>query len=137
MFLAENFSADAATLFLGGENDFHAATPDVIAFFAATVGWPSFFEADSPDAATLFLGGEDDFGAAMPAAFAFVAALMGWPSCFAVVSPAVFAALSGDLLCYAALSGFLRRLGFGAARAVAAFFFGMVFVALPSLGSAW
>ena len=47
---------------------------------------------------------------------------MGWPSCFAVDSPAVFAALSVGLLCYAALSGFLRRLGFGAARAVAAFF---------------
>ena len=62
-----------------------------------------------------FLGGENDFDAAMPAAFAFVAALMGWPSCFAVDSPAVFAAL-------AALSGFLRRLSFGAARAVAAIF---------------
>ena len=45
----------------------------------------------------------------MPAAFAF-AAFLGWPSCFAVDSPAVLAALSGGMLCYAALSGFLRRL---------------------------
>ena len=117
MFSVENFSVDAATLFLGGENDFHAATPDATVFFAATVGWPSFLVADSPVAATLFLGGEDDVVAAMPAAFAFVAALMGWPSFFAVQSPAVFAALSGGMLCYAALSGFLRRL-----RAVAAIF---------------
>ena len=58
----------------------------------------------------------------MPAAFAFVAALMGWPSCFAVDSPAVLAALSEGLVCFAALSGFLRRLGFGAARAVAVIF---------------
>ena len=59
-------------------------------------------------AATLFLGGETDLYAVMPAAIAF-AALMGWPSCFAVDSPVVLAALSGSMLCYAALSGFLRR----------------------------
>ena len=139
MFSSENFSADAVTLFLGGENDLHAATPDAIAFFAATVCWPSFFVADSPDASTLFLGGEDDFDAAMLAAFAFVAALMGWPSCFAVDSPAastlVFAALSGGLLCHAALSGFFRLLGFGTARAVAAIFWdGCRGVALPGPG---
>ena len=52
--------------------------------------------------------GESDFHAAMHAAIAF-AALMGWPSCFAVDSPAGFAALSGGMLCKAALSGFLRR----------------------------
>ena len=63
-------SADAATCLLGGESDFRAATPDAIAFFAATVGLPSFFVVVCPDAATLFLGGEDDFYAAMPAAFA-------------------------------------------------------------------
>ena len=51
---------------------------------------------------------ESDFYAAMHAAIAF-AALMGWPSCFAVDSPAVPAALSGCMLCCAALSGFLRR----------------------------
>ena len=59
---------------------------------------------------TELVDGENDFYAAMPAAFAFVAALMGWPSCFAVDSPAVLAALSGCMLCYAALSGFLRCL---------------------------
>ena len=85
-------------------------------------GWPSFFVADSPDGATLFLGGEDDVVAALLAAFAFVPALIGWPSCFAVDSSAVLAALSGGLACYAALSGFFRRLVFGAARAVAAIF---------------
>ena len=36
-------SADAATFLLGGESDFHAATPDAIALFAATVGLPSVF----------------------------------------------------------------------------------------------
>ena len=51
---------------------------------------------------------ESDFYAAMHAAIAF-AALMGWPSCFAVDSPAVLAVLSGSMLCYAALSGLLRR----------------------------
>ena len=51
---------------------------------------------------------ESDFHATMPAAFAF-AALMGWPSCFVVDSPAVLAVLSGSMLCYAALSGVLRR----------------------------
>ena len=65
-----------------------------------------------PVAATLLLGCEDDLYAAMPASFAFVAALMCWPSCFAVDSPGVLAALSG----------FLRRLGFGAARAGAVIF---------------
>ena len=55
------------------------------------------------------MDGEFDFHAAMPAAFTF-AALMGWPSCFAVDCPAVLAAFSGCMLCYPALSGFLRRL---------------------------
>ena len=57
---------------------------------------------------TELVDGESDFHAVMPAAIAF-AALMGWPSCFAVDSPAVLAALSGGMLCYAALLGFLRR----------------------------
>ena len=73
---------------------------------------------------TELLDGESDFHAAMPAAFAF-AALMGWPSCSAVDSPAVLAALSGGMLCYAVLSGFLRRL-----RALAA----MLFWAALSVG---
>ena len=51
MFSAENLSAGAATLFLGGEDDFYDAMPDATAFIAATVGWPPFFVADSPDAA--------------------------------------------------------------------------------------
>ena len=104
--------------------------------FHANIGTAGYVSLGSADAATLFLGGEDDFYAAMLAAFAFVAALMGWHSCFAVDSPAVLAALSGGLACCAAFSGFLRRLGFGAARAVATFFWGMVAVVLPSLGSA-
>ena len=49
--------------------------PMRLLFFAATVGRPSFFVADSPDASTLFLGGEDDFHAAMPAATPVFAAL--------------------------------------------------------------
>ena len=53
-------SAGAATFLLGGVSDFHAATLDAIAFFAATVGVPSFSVAVCPGAATLFLGGEDD-----------------------------------------------------------------------------
>ena len=69
-------SAGSVTFLLGGESDFHAATPDAIAFFSATVGLPSFFVVVCPDAATLLLDGEDDFCTAMPA-FAFVAALMG------------------------------------------------------------
>ena len=73
-------SAEAVTFLLGGVSDFHAAMPDAIAFFAATVGLPSLFVVVCPHAATLFLGGEDGFCAALPAAFAFVAALMGWPS---------------------------------------------------------
>ena len=58
---------------------------------------------------TELVDGESDFYAAMHAAIAF-AALMGWPSCFAVDSPAVLAALSGSMLCCAALSGVLRRM---------------------------
>ena len=95
------------TELMGCESDFHAAMLAAFAF-AALLGLPSFFAVVCPSAATLFLGGENDFYAAMPAAIAF-AALMGWPSCFAVDSPAVLAALSGGVLCYAALSGFLRR----------------------------
>ena len=74
------------------------------------LGLPSFLRSGLPwcrDA--LFLGGKNDFYAALLAVFAF-AVLMGWPSCFAGDSPAVLAALSGSMLCYAALSGFLRRL---------------------------
>ena len=96
------------TEFVEGEFYLHAAMPAAFAF-AAFLGLPWFFAVVCPGAATLFLGGENDFYAAMPVAFAF-AALMGWPSCFAVDSPAVLAALSGCMLCYAALSGFLRRL---------------------------
>ena len=45
------------------------------------------------------------------------------------------AALSGGLACHAALSGFLRRLGFGAALAFAAIFWdGCRGVAQPGLG---
>ena len=33
--------------FQGGEDDFNAATPEAIAYFAAPVGWPSFFVVDS------------------------------------------------------------------------------------------
>ena len=98
--------------FQGGEDDFHAATPDAIAYFAATLGWPSC-------SATLFLGEEDDFDAAMPAAFAFVAAFVGWPSCFVVDSPAAATPV------FAALHVLLPL-----------FFLGMVAVALQSLGSA-
>ena len=57
---------------------------------------------------TELMGWESDFHAAMLATFAF-AASMGWPSFFAVVCPAVLAALSGGMLCFAALSGLLRR----------------------------
>ena len=92
---------------MGCESDFHAAMRAAFAF-AALLGLPSFFAVVCPSAATLFLGGENDFNAAMPAVFAF-AALMGWPSCFAVDSPVVPAALSGGMLCFAALSGLLRR----------------------------
>ena len=35
---------------LGGEDDFHAATPAAIACVAPFVGWPSFFVVDSPAA---------------------------------------------------------------------------------------
>ena len=131
-----------ATLFLDGENDFHAAMPVAFAF-AALMGWPSCFAVDSPAVLaalscgyantgsagyvcleTELVDGESDFFAAMLAATAF-AALMGWPSCFAVDSPAVLAALSGGMLCYAALSGFLRRL-----RVLAS----MLFWAAPSDG---
>ena len=116
-------SPDAATLFLGGEDDLHAAMPAAFAFVAAFVGWPSCFVVDSPDAATLFLGGEDDFDAAMPAAFAFVAAFVGWPFVFR----------SGLYLLR--FQGFLRRLGLGAARAVAAIFWdGCRGVVQPELG---
>ena len=96
------------TELVDGKSDFHAAMLAAFAF-AALLGLPSFFAVVCPGAATLFLGGENYFHAAMHAAFAF-AALVGWPSCFAVESPAVLAALSGGMLCYAALSGFLRRL---------------------------
>ena len=96
------------TELVDGRSDFHAAMSVAFAF-AAFLGLPSFFAVVCPGVATLFLGGENDFHAAMHAAIAF-AALMGWPSCFAVDSPAVLAALSGGMLCYAALSGFLRRL---------------------------
>ena len=94
----------------------------------------------SPDAATLFLGGEDDFDAAMPAAFPFVAAFVCWFSCYVVDSPAaatlVLAALSGrSALLRCAFSAFLRRLGLGAARAVAAISWdGCRGVAEPGLG---
>ena len=78
----------------------------------ANTGTAGYVSLGSAGAATLFLGGEDDFYAAMPAAFAFVAALMSWPSCFAVdgwvLEPHVLLPL----------------------------FFGMVALALPSLGSA-
>ena len=57
---------------------------------------------------TELMGREYDFHAALHAAIAF-AALMGWPSCFVVESLAVLVVLSGGLLCYAALSEFLRR----------------------------
>ena len=109
-----------------GESDFHAAMLAAFAF-AALMGWPSFFAVDSQVVPTVLSGvyantsstgyvcletelvdGETDFFVAMPAAFAF-AALMGWPSCIVVDSPAVFAALSGGLLCFAALSEVLRR----------------------------
>ena len=90
------------------ESDFHAAMHAAFAF-ADFLGLPSFFAVVCPGAATLFLDRESDFFAAMHAAIAF-AALMGWPSCFAVDSPAVLVALSGGMLCYAALPGFLRRL---------------------------
>ena len=97
----------------------------VLGNLANTGGTASYVSLGSIDAPTLFLGGENDLHASMPAAFAFVVALMGWPSCFAMDSPAVFAA---RLLRYAALSGFLRRLGFGAPRAVAAIFQGLLAV---------
>ena len=95
----------AATLFLGGENDFNAAMPAAFAF-AALMGWLLCLAVDSPVGyvclETEFVDGASDFFAAMHAAIAF-AALMGWPSCFAVDSPAVLAALSGvcALLCCA------------------------------------
>ena len=41
-------SADAATLFLGGEDDWDAAMPAASAFVAALMGWPSCFAVDSP-----------------------------------------------------------------------------------------
>ena len=68
--------------------------------------------------------GEDDFDAAMPAAFASVAALVGWPSCFTLDSPAVFAALSGGLLCCAALSGFSSTVGFWSCTCCCRYFLG-------------
>ena len=124
---------------LGGEDDFHAVTPDAIAFFVATMGWPSFLVVDSPDAATLFLGGKDDFYAVMLHAIAFFAAAMGWPSFFVVDSrdaaTPVFAAFSGGLLCFAVLSGVPRWLVDGSARAFAAIFWnGCRGVALSGLG---
>ena len=45
-------SPDAATLFLGGEDDFDAAMPAAFAFVAALMGWPSCFVVDRPAAAT-------------------------------------------------------------------------------------
>ena len=95
------------------------------------MGWPSFFVADSPDA----LGRKDDFVAALLAAFAFVAALMGWPSCFAVDSPAVLAALSGVSLAVLRFQGFFDDWVLEP-HVLLPLFFGMVAVALPSLGSA-
>ena len=87
---------------LGVEDDFYAATPGAIAYFAVLVGWPSFFVVDSPAAATpvfLVLGGEDGLLDAMPDAIAYVAA-MSWPSFFvdspdAALPLMMFAALSG------------------------------------------
>ena len=96
--------------------------------FAALMGWPSCFAVDSPAVPAALSGGyantgsagyvyletelvdrESDFYAALLHAAIAFAALMGWPSCFEVDGPAVLAVLSGGMLCYAALSGFLRR----------------------------
>ena len=66
--------------FQGGEDDFNAATPDAIAYFAASVGWLSFFVVDSPATATpvsMVLGGVDDLFDATPDAIAHVAAIVG------------------------------------------------------------
>ena len=77
---------------LDGESDFHAATPDAIAFFAAFVGLPSFFVVVCPVAV------------AMPAALMMVAALSGVLSLHAAMLS--FAALSEGFFLLAAMLNF-------------------------------
>ena len=76
------------------ESDFHAATPDAIAFFAASVGLPSFFVVVCPVAV------------AMPAALMMVATLSGVLSLHAAMLS--FAALSEGFFLLAAMLNFCR-----------------------------